>query len=170
MIRRVVKKTKHKDKKKLEEFLDKYKIPRESVAINRRSVSKGIAIGLFIAFIPMPFQMVLIVALFPFFRFNIPLAFIMVWLSNPITMPFMYYLEYLTGSMILGSSVTSVQLSVEWFSENLSEIFLPLYLGAFVYSSISAALSYYIINRLWIDSVRRERNRGGEVDSDSSAE
>ncbi|MFW5990287.1 MAG: DUF2062 domain-containing protein [Campylobacterales bacterium] len=158
MIRRFAKKTRHKDKKKLEEFLDKYKIPREAVAINRRSVSRGISIGLFIAFIPMPFQMLALVALFPVFRFNIPLSFIMVWISNPVTMPFMYYIEYLTGSMILGNSVTSVELTLEWFKEHIDDIFIPLYIGAFFYSTLFASIFYYLINRLWIYSVRLEKS------------
>lgn len=167
MIRRFAKRTQHKDKKKLDEFLDKYKIPREAVAINRRSVSRAVAIGLFIAFIPMPFQMLLLVALFPLFKFNIPISFIMVWVSNPVTMPFIFYIEYLTGSMILGSSVASVELSAGWFKEHMHHIFLPLYVGALFYSTLFASLFYYLINRFWIYSVRLEKSQKDEAKSSS---
>ncbi len=39
-----------------------------------------------------------------FIKFNVPVAISMVWLSNPITMPLMYYMEYKTGLIILGKN------------------------------------------------------------------
>jgi len=36
----------------------------------------------------------------------------MVWLSNPLTMPFMYYVEYTTGAYLLGMEKLGVELSL----------------------------------------------------------
>ena len=146
---------------KIEAFIQKHKIPREYLSFNRRSVTRALLVGLFIAFIPMPFQMLAVLAVSPFIRFNIPIALAMCWLSNPFTMPPMYYMEYLTGCKLLGiEPVHDVQMSVEWFKENLGDIFVPLYVGTFFYSFTVSPLVAFTVNHLWIRSVRKERKRG----------
>jgi len=51
---------------KLKTFTDKYNIPIEYLSANRKMVSRAVLIGLFIAFIPMPMQMLAVVAVIPF--------------------------------------------------------------------------------------------------------
>ncbi len=156
MIRKILKK--RKTSGKLDEFIKKYNIPREYLSINRKSISRGVLIGLFIGFIPMPMQMLAVIAFIPFFKFNVPIAISMVWLSNPITMPFMYYMEYQTGNFILGrEGLENIELTLDWFSNNLDNIMLPLYVGTAPYSLFVSTLIYYIINALWIRSVRDEK-------------
>jgi len=156
MIRKVFKKK--KDNSKLDQFIRKYNIPREYLSINRKSISRGVLIGLFIGFIPMPMQMLAVVAFIPFFKFNVPIAISMVWLSNPITMPFMYYMEYQTGNFILGSEgLENVELTLDWFSNNWDSIMVPLYVGTAPYSIFVSLFMYYIINWLWIQSVKGEK-------------
>ena len=154
MVRKALKKT--TQHKKITEFLQKYKIPREYFAANRKMISRGVLIGLFIAFIPMPMQMAAVVAVTPFVRFNVPIAIAMCWLSNPITMPPMYYMEYLTGSYILGIEPEPVQLTLEWFQNNLSKIFVPLYVGTAFYSVFGSIAGYFLVNWLWKLSVHKE--------------
>lgn len=101
MIRKVLKKASVKNEK-LEKMLDKYNLSREFLSMNRRSISKGVWVGLFWGFIPMPMQMLAVMLTTPIIRFNVPVAMAMVWLSNPLTMPAMYYMEYLTGNFLLG--------------------------------------------------------------------
>ena len=156
MIRKTLKKTsKHE---KLKEFIKKYKIPREYLSTNRKMVSKAVFFGLFIAFIPMPMQMVAVLALMPFVKFNVPIALAMCWLSNPLTMPPMYYMEYMTGSFFLGSEIAPVEMSVEWFSDNIDNIFIPLYVGTAFYSVVGSSLAYYVVNHFWKESVHRDKN------------
>ncbi len=107
----------------------------------------------------MPFQMLAVLALSPWIRFNIPIALAMCWLSNPLTMPPMYYVEYLTGCCLLGiEPLAEVQMTVAWFKENLPHIFLPLYTGTFFYAVTLAPALYVTVNRLWIRSVHKARN------------
>lgn len=156
MIRKIFKKkqTNHK----LQQFIDKYRIPREYLAINRKSISRGVFVGLLFGFIPMPLQMLAVLAVTPFLKFNVPIAISMVWLSNPITMPFMYYMEYQTGNFLLGrEGLENIELTLDWFSENWNNILLPLYVGTLPYSLILSSIIYYIINKLWILSVQREK-------------
>jgi len=155
MIRKTLKKTSKSEK--LKAFIKKYRIPHEYLSTNRRMVSKAVFIGLFIAFIPMPMQMLAVVAVMPFTRFNVPIAIAMCWLSNPFTMPLMYYMEYLTGSFILGSEIESVKMTAEWFSNNIGKIFVPLYVGTLFYSVVVSSLAYYLVNHFWRSSVHRDK-------------
>ncbi|NEW60606.1 DUF2062 domain-containing protein, partial [Sulfurovum sp. bin170] len=157
MIRKILKK--RKSNNKLDQFIKKYNIPREYLSINRKSISRGIFIGLLIGFIPMPMQMLAVLLFIPFFRFNVPIAISMVWLSNPITMPFMYYMEYQTGNFLLGrEGIDNIELTLDWFSNNWDTIMLPLYVGTVPYSLFISLFIYYIINILWINSVRKEKS------------
>ncbi len=144
---------------KLDKFIEKYNLPREYLSINRKSISRGVLIGLFWGFIPMPMQMVAVMAITPFIRFNVPIAISMVWLSNPLTMPPMYYMEYLTGNFLLGQAgLTDIEISMEWFSDHWDSIVIPLYLGASFYSLVISSILYMVINRLWIFSVNKEKS------------
>jgi len=157
MIRKAFKK-KSSNSGKLNKFLDKYNIPREYLSINRKSISKGALVGLFWGFIPMPMQMAAVMLTTPLIRFNVPLAISTVWLSNPLTMPPMYYMEYLTGNFILGrEGIDDIELTMEWFSEHFDDILIPLYTGTAFYSIVVSSLVYLLINRLWIVSVKQEK-------------
>lgn len=143
---------------KLKAFIQKYNIPFEYLSPSRKMISKGVFIGLFIAFIPMPMQMLAVVSLMPFTRFNVPIAISMCWLSNPFTMAPMYYMEYLTGSFILGMETTPVEMTLEWFSQNIGNIFIPLYVGTAFYSIFGSSIAYYLVNRLWRSSVKKDND------------
>lgn len=156
MVRKVFRKDTSK-KSKIDHFIKKYNIPREHLSVNRKAVTRGLLIGIFIGFIPMPFQMLVVIFMGIFVIFNVPLAISMVWLSNPFTMPFMYYLEYVTGNFILGRPLLQVELTMQWFHQNIDKIFLPLYVGTLFYSVTVSLSVYYIVNWLWIHSVRSEK-------------
>ncbi|DAB41207.1 MAG TPA: flagellar biosynthesis protein FlhF [Sulfurovum sp. UBA12169] len=158
MIRKVFKK-KSSEKSKIDTFLDKYNLPKTYLSINRKTVTKGVFVGLFWAFIPMPMQMLAVVATTPFVRFNVPIAISMVWLTNPFTMPIVYFIEYLTGNFILGrEGIQDIELTVEWFTTHFSDILVPLYVGTAFYSIVISSLIYFLINWLWISSVRKEKD------------
>ncbi len=161
MIRKIFKPKKTKTSKindKIDAFVEKYNIPKGYLHMNRRLIVRGIFIGLFWGLIPMPMQMLAVVLTMPLFKFNVPIAISMVWLSNPITMPFMYYVEYLTGNFILGlDGISDISLSLEWFSDNWSNIAKPLYFGTAFYMMTVPILASSIVNWLWIKSVKEER-------------
>ena len=157
MIRKTLKKTTKSEK--LKAFIKKSKVPPEYLAANRKMISKGVFIGIFIAFIPMPMQMALVLAVMPFTKFNVPIALTMCWLSNPFTMPPMYYMEYLTGSFLLGIEVSSVELTLDWFGDNIDDIFIPLYFGTAIYSIIGSLSAYWIVNHFWRSSVHKDKKK-----------
>ena len=157
MIRKVFKK-KPSGGNKIDAFLEKYNLPKAYLAVNRRMITRGVAVGLFWGFIPMPMQMLAVMATTPFFRFNVPIAISMVWLSNPITMPPMYYIEYLTGNFLLGrEGIADIELTMSWFTEHFDEILVPLYVGTSFYSIVVTGIIYVVLNRLWVNSVHSEK-------------
>ncbi|MEA1920149.1 MAG: DUF2062 domain-containing protein [Campylobacterota bacterium] len=154
MIRNIFKKTKQSHKFK--DYIEKYNISTEFLNVNRKMVSRAMLVGFFIAFIPMPLQMVAVLAVLPFFKFNALIGIAIVWITNPVTMPMIYYVEYITGNaLLMQESLQGIEISVDWFLEHLDDIFIPLYVGALFYSTVSAIFFYYLVNWLWIVSVRK---------------
>lgn len=156
MIRRLFKRSRLHEK--YSDLIARYKIPRAFLSVNRHTVAKGVLVGLFIAFIPMPGQMVAIVLLQPLLRFNLPLSIALVWITNPMTMPLIYFIEYKTGAFLLGlHDLPALSISPELFRQQFDAIALPLYTGALFYSALFSVAGYYTIHRLWIRSVRHHR-------------
>ncbi|WP_316247098.1 DUF2062 domain-containing protein [Marinomonas sp. IMCC 4694] len=129
--------------------------------LNRKSVARAFFNGLFWAFIPMPFQMVASALLAIPLRANIPLSIALVWITNPFTMPFVFYFNYKVGSLLIGyKGEKDFQLSVHWIWDKMEHIWLPLYVGSVVSGLVVGALSYATISVLWrLHVVRRWKER-----------
>ena len=130
--------------------------------LNRRSVSGAFAAGLFWAMIPIPLQMVTAAASAIVFRINLPIGVALVWLTNPLTMPPIFYFNYLVGTWIVGKppGVGEFHLTLEWISAQLGQIWLPLYLGSAVMGAVLGALGYGGIRWYWrMHVLRRYRAR-----------
>jgi len=159
MIRKIFKKQNNKPSK-IDKLLDKYNLPRAYFAKNRKSITRGISIGAFWALIPMPMQMAGVMAVTPFVKFNVPIAIAVVWLSNPITYPPMFYIEYVTGNWLLGrDSLANIELSMEWFKANWDLIATSMYTGALFYATVVNFIMYHALNWLWIRSVKKHQER-----------
>lgn len=141
--------------------------------LNRRSVSGAFAVGLFWAMIPMPFQMVAAAATAIPLRVNLPISVALVWISNPITMPPIFYFNYLVGTWLLPhcKPLGEIEMSMEWFTHSLGEIWEPLYLGSVVVGLILAAIGYVGMRAFWrwhvVRQYRRRRQRGRNTPSSS---
>ncbi|MDX1706406.1 DUF2062 domain-containing protein [Pseudidiomarina sp.] len=123
--------------------------------MNRRSASGAFAIGLFCAFIPVPFQMVLAAGAAIPFRVNLPLSVALVWVSNPITMPVLFYFCYLLGAMILDQPEQQFmfELSWEWLGNSITTIGPAFLLGCLIMAVVSSIVGYFAIRLLWRQSV-----------------
>jgi len=118
---------------------------------NRRSVSGAFAVGLFCAFIPLPMQMVIAAAIAIMFRVNLPISVSLVWLTNPLTMPPIFYAAYKIGAFATGQKALTSEyhLTAQWFSEQLHLIWQPFLLGCLISGIASAIIAYAIIRFLW---------------------
>lgn len=132
--------------------------------LNRRSVSIAFFVGLFMAFVPLPTQMVMAAAIAIIVRCNLPISVGLVWVSNPVTMPPIFYFAYKVGTWILGTPEQdfSFELSWEWLGTGLAAIWEPFLLGCAVCGLTFGALGYITIRILWrlhIVSAIKERRR-----------
>jgi len=119
--------------------------------MNHNSVAKAFAVGLFFAWVPVPFQMVLAAGGAILFSANLPLSVALVWLTNPLTMPPMFYGAYKLGAFVLGEEMQhfEMELSFEWIEHEMSLIWEPFLLGCFIIGVASSLLGYIGIKLMW---------------------
>ena len=119
--------------------------------LNRRSVSGAFSVGLLMAFVPVPFQMVLAAIGAILIRVNLPISVALVWVTNPLTMPPIFYFAYKVGTWILQTPAQDLQfeLSMAWLLEELGAIWQPFLLGCFVCGVVFAVLGNLSIRLLW---------------------
>ena len=124
---------------------------------NRRTATRALAIGLFWAFIPVPFQMAGAALVALWLRVNIPIALASVWITNPVTMGPIFYAQYRLGAWLLDESPGDFQfeLSLEWLTQGLMNIWQPMLLGTLVFAVFFSTLGYVVLNRIWMMSVMR---------------
>jgi len=119
--------------------------------INRYSASMAFFIGLFVAFMPIPGQMVLAALLAVLTRCNLPLSVGLVWITNPLTMPGIFYLSYKVGAMIIDVPLQDIQfeLSFHWLTNSLTTIWRPFLLGCLICGLFFGSMGYFTISMLW---------------------
>lgn len=130
--------------------------------MNRRSVAGAVACGLFWAMIPVPLQMITAAITAIFFRVNLPISVALVWLTNPITIPPIFYCAYLVGAAILNSPPLphSFEWSVDFIMNSLHIIWMPLFAGSLVLATTLSLLGYVGVRGLWrLSIVRRWQSR-----------
>jgi len=125
--------------------------------LNRRSARGAFAVGLFFAFIPVPFQMVLAAAAAIIFRVNLPISAALVWLTNPLTMPPIFYCSYIVGTLVLNHPEQhfAFEPSWAWFLESVETIGPAFLVGSLVCASVASIIGYFGIDIIWRRSVRK---------------
>ena len=138
--------------------------------MNRRSVPRAVAIGLFVAVI-IPFMHTVIAALLAIpARANVAVAALFTLVVNPLTIPFMYLGAYRIGSWELHHDATLIDpADAERYSSELSRLLFwihqasgPIALGVLTIAVASAVVGYgaaSLIWRFWSSSRWRQRRR-----------
>jgi len=119
--------------------------------LNRKSVSLAVAIGLFVAFIPTPGQMAIAAAVAIWLKANLPISVALVWLSNPLTMPPLFYAAYRLGlcALQMPAPAADFTFSLETFMSGLGSIWQPFLLGCFIIGSVLSLMGYLGIQFAW---------------------
>lgn len=118
--------------------------------INKKSVSRGFAIGAFCAFLPIPGQMILAAFLSITFAANIPISLVLTWITNPITFTPIFYFAYKIGKIIFDGRITyDVDEKEIDILSNIMYIWEPLLLGSIILSITGSIVAYIIIRVYW---------------------
>ena len=138
--------------------------------MTRRSVPRGVAVGLFVAVI-IPFMHTVIAALVAIpARANVAVAAVLTLVVNPLTIPPLYYAAYRIGSWELHHDAALLNPSAaERFSSELSRLLFwihhasgPIALGVLTIAAASAIVGYLgaaLGWRFWLGSRWQRRRR-----------
>lgn len=117
----------------------------------------GMSIGMFITLQLLPIQMPAATILAAVFRVNIPIAIIMCWVSNPVTMAVLVPLEYKVGKWALAliTKVPSTPFPAR-FPDDMAEMWIALrehapvmLFGGVLMGAVLAPLSYVVSYATW---------------------
>ncbi|MBZ0071258.1 MAG: DUF2062 domain-containing protein [Thiohalobacteraceae bacterium] len=129
--------------------------------LNRRSVSGGVAIGLFWAFVPMPFQMLPAALCAIGLRVNLPIAAALVWITNPITLPPAWYASYRLGTWMLRLPARELhfELSFHTLIAGMGGLWKPVLLGGVTLGAVLALMGFVTVRLAWRLYVVQQRRR-----------
>ncbi len=119
--------------------------------LNRYSVSMAFLIGTFLAFFPAPGQMVVAGIIAFWVRCNLPLTVALVWITNPLTIPPLFFATYKLGTWLLDTPALDIDASFtwEWISAQMDNIWKPLLIGSMCAGSVVSLTSYITVKLLW---------------------
>ena len=114
---------------------------------NRHSLSFAVLIGSICSFLPIPFQMLPCVLICIVIRCNIPVAILLVWISNPITYGPMMYFAYKVGIRFMGVETPDMPETptFQWLFEQLSDGWQPLIIGSLICGSSAGIIGFVLI-------------------------
>jgi len=140
--------------------------------LNRRSVAGGLGLGLFAAFLPFPGQMVVAAVGAIAFRVHVLIAVAAVWITNPITIPAIFYSCYRVGVHLLGieQHPIPVGLSLEILQHGVADTWAPLLVGSLSVGTLAGLAGYAFVRVTWRllvvrDLLRRRRSRKDRADA-----
>lgn len=142
---------------KLIKFLGSYLNSQHIWRLDKETLSRGVSVGLFCGWLPIPFQMPLSAFFSLLFRANLPSAIILAWFSNPLTSPAVFSFAYFFGCFLL--QVPPVEFSMSVIMSSFSEMYLITFFGSFILGTLSSVIGYIITKRWWIYKVRAKRLR-----------
>lgn len=118
----------------------------------RDTVASGLAIGLFFSLMLMPFQMVPSMLIAMRVKANVPFAMAACWISNPITSPPIWYIQFMLGQWMrdhlhvpMPHFITKVQFDIP----TLGHINAASFVLGMLASGVIAALCAYPIVHLF---------------------
>ncbi|MEM0955921.1 MAG: DUF2062 domain-containing protein [Pseudomonadota bacterium] len=119
--------------------------------INRSSASRAFFLGPFLAFTPLPIQMVLAAIFAVPVRANLPLSVALSWMNNPLTFAPLFYFAYRVGTAVLGAPTQELafELSWDWISTSLLAVWQPFLLGCLISGFFFGSLGFFSVQLLW---------------------
>lgn len=127
--------------------------------LNRRSVSGAFGVGLFVMFLPPVGQMFMAAAAAIALRVNLPISVSLVWISNPLTIPPMFYFAYVVGCLVLRDPIRTFEMAF-WFDwHNWLKVLGPVLIGSLICATVCGLLGWLIADWLWRWNLMRQIKR-----------
>ena len=119
--------------------------------LNRHSVATAAFIGLFVAFIPLPAQMLIAAFLALLFHANLPISVALVWITNPFTMAPIFYIAYQVGTAVMGTPASqfAFEPTWQWLSSGLTKNWQPFLLGCLLCGLFFGLLASAAVRWAW---------------------
>ena len=138
---------------------------------NPHHLALGMGVGIFVSIMPIiPFQTLVALGLAFIVRGSKSAAFLGTWLSNPLTIPLVYYANYKLGCILLGYQATLKSIAFDSFSELMElgvEVATAMMVGGAVIGAFLGMAAYFLTLRGFIvirRQSRQKRNAAGPGD------
>jgi len=167
---------KHLRESRVKRWLAQHFVDKAVWRPTRHTLAGGAAVGAFVMVLIIPGQMPLAIALAALFRVNIPAAIVMSWIGNPVTFPFMAWLEIEFGNWLIHLLGLGIPPALEWdqikemfrqapslwdFAKQIRPWMLSLYVGGvvagLVFIPVCYAISYVLWDLLLLFTHRRDK-------------
>ena len=122
--------------------------------LSKRTVPPAAAAGIFIAFMPIPFQFILVTIVTLLFRINLPLGIAMIFVTNPLTMGPLYYLCYQLGLWITQPALIADSGNA---LNQLTIVTYPLWIGCLTTGAILATIAYLASQLMWRSAILSQK-------------
>ena len=129
--------------------------------LTRHSASSAAFLGLFLAFLPLPIQMIVALVLAVWIRANLTITILLVWITNPLTMVPLYFFAYQVGNVVLDapSEPFTFELSWHWLTHGLLRIWQPFLLGCLLCGLFFGLLGSTFVRIMWRQHTLRRWHR-----------
>jgi uncharacterized protein len=124
-------------------------------ALERHSVARGVAMGLFMGLLMPVAQILFAVAGAAIIRGHVAISAACTLVTNPLTVPPIYYAAYQLGEAMLPSDLDTRWLQTDaqhWLAQGLNWVAThgtPLMAGLLVMASVSALIGFASVQMLW---------------------
>ena len=131
--------------------------------LNRKHVAGGLGLGVTLAFVPLPIQMLLCVPLSIILRVNLPAALGAVWLSNPLTAAPIFFFAFRVGQWVTKRTdnwkVVDATFSITDLANLMESIWVPLFTGCAICGLAAGLTTYLLVNFFWRVQITYSRRR-----------
>ena len=134
----------------------------------RDTTARGLALGIFIGMTPtMGAQIVLTGIAACLLRVNIPIALAGSLITNPVTAPIIYSLQYKLGVWLVGVPHVEELRGYTGTMRMFMRYAKPLWAGSIVSGLVAATIAYLLVAGIW-SQVRHLRHRGEPASNDGA--
>ena len=140
---------------------------------NPHYLALGMGVGIFVSIMPIiPFQTLVAFALAFLLRGSKSAAVLGTWLSNPLTIPVVYFANYKVGCLLLGYENTADSIAFDSLAELMElgiEVTVAMLAGGAVIGIVLGVAAYFATFRGFIVIRRRSRQKNSESESGSAS-